>query len=129
VQLRDAYEEFRSRGAAIVAIGMGTPIEAAAFKREQNLPFHLLVDRARQSYRAAGMRVAPWSKVAGPAVWARGLKAIRGRGLRSARQDPRQLGGVIVVGRGGQVLYEHRSKTSADNPPLTELLGAVDDHS
>ena len=41
------------------------------------------------------------------------------------KEDPFQLGGVIVADKGGQVVYSHMSKKSSDNPPTDEVIAAI----
>jgi peroxiredoxin len=121
--LRDHHEEFERLGATLLAIGMGTPEVAAHFRDKQEIPFPLLVDHRKQTYRALEIGRGSWMDVAGPKVWARGAKGVlTGKGVAVARQDPLQLGGAIVVEAGGRVRYMHRAKTSSDNPKPEELL-------
>jgi hypothetical protein len=121
--LRDHYQDFERAGANLLAIGMGVPEMAAHFRDAQGIPFPLLVDHKRQTYRALGIGRGSLIDVAGPRVWARGARSIlTGRGQGVPRQDPLQLGGAIVVETGGRVRYVHRAKTSSDNPKPEELL-------
>ncbi len=124
-QLRDAYESFRSEGADIAVIGMGTPEEAREFKERRAIPFRLLVDRTRDSYRAVEARRSVGGAL-GPKVWLPGAKSLlSGHSQAPARQDWRQLGATAVVAQGGRVLLLHRSEHAADNPPIDELLEAL----
>jgi hypothetical protein len=38
---------------------------------------------------------------------------------------PAQLGGVLVVAPGDDILYVHLAEDASDNPPNTEVLAAV----
>lgn len=126
-QLRGRYEEFQAKGANVAAIGMGTPGMAADFRDKKGMPFPLLVDANKQTYKALGLRRGSTKDVAGPRVWARGLKAFamgQTQGL-TIKQDPLQLGGAVVFDRGGEVKLVHRAEHSADNLPVGELLAAL----
>jgi hypothetical protein len=124
--LSERYDEFRSKGAAVVAIGMGRVDMARHFAETRAIPFRLLVDHDRESYRALGLRVGSLMDVAGPKVWMRGLKGtLQGHVSTLPKQDPKQMGGVMVVGSGGDVLYLHRAGASSDNPPIDEVLAAL----
>lgn len=125
--MRDRYEDFEGAGATVAAIGMGTTEMAADFATESNIPFPLLVDSSRQSYRALEIDKGSWSDVIGPRVWRHGLAAIReGHKLSTMpKQDPRQLGGAAVIAPGGEVRYLHRATTSSDLAPVEELLHAL----
>jgi hypothetical protein len=121
--LRDHHEDFERVGANLLAIGMGIPEMAAHFRDTQEIPFPLLVDHRKQTYRALEIGRGSWMDVAGPKVWARSAKSIlSGKGQGVPKQDPLQLGGAIVVEAGGRVRYMHRAKTSSDNPKPEELL-------
>jgi hypothetical protein len=124
--LRDHHEDFERVGANLLAIGMGIPEMAAHFRDSQKIPFPLLVDHRKQTYRALEIGRGSWMDVAGPKVWARSAKSIlSGKGQGVPKQDPLQLGGAIVVDAGGRVRYMHRAKTSSDNPKPEELLEQV----
>lgn len=126
MQLRDRYEEFVSAGAEVVAIGMGAGQRARAFKEEMQIPFPLLVDRTRETYRLLELERGSWGDVVGPKVWVKGLKSLGGgNAQRWPQEDPRQLGGAAVVLRGGQLAFAHRARSSADNVPVDRLLEAL----
>jgi peroxiredoxin len=124
--LRGRYGEFQKKDAEVAAIGMGLPEMAADFREKQDIPFPLLVDRTKETYRALEMKRGTLWEVAGPPVWFRFAKGIlTGHGGGKPKQDPLQMGGVLVVDRGGEVLYEFRSSTSSENPPVDEVLAAL----
>ena len=123
--MRDASGEIESRAARVVSIGMGTPAQAADFKRRSSLPFTLLVDKDRATYRAVGLERSV-RKTVGPQVWAKGLASIaRGNLLSPARQDFMQLGATVVVAPGGTVQFFHRARDASDNAPLDAILRAL----
>lgn len=119
-------EEFHSRGAAIAAIGMGIAEMAADFREKQNVGFPLLVDRTKQTYRALQMKRGSAWDVLGPQNWVRFAKGVvTGHGVDKPKQDPMQMGGVIVAEKGGTVRYTFRASAAADTPPIDEVLGAL----
>ena len=123
--MRDRYDEFKERGIDVVAIGMGIPGMAAHFRDEQKIPFPLLVDHNKQTYRALGIkRTGAWN-VYGPPVWVKGIRSILAYGNKIPKQDPFQLGGVVVADKGGEVLFVHRATASSDNAPVDRILAAV----
>lgn len=110
-----------------MSIGMGWPAAAADFKEQFEVPFPVLVDRTKETYRALELgRGTPW-QILGPPVWRRTIKSlVSGHGLTPRpKQDPMQLGGVIVADRGGDIRYSYASKTSSDNPPTNEVIAAL----
>jgi peroxiredoxin len=124
--LSGRFEEFQAKGAGIAAIGMGIPEMAADFREKQSVPFPLLVDRTKETYRALEMKRGTLWEVAGPPVWLRYAKGmLSGHGVEKPKQDPLQMGGVLVVDRGGKTLYEFRSSNASENPPVDEVLAAL----
>jgi peroxiredoxin len=123
--LRDSADEFEAVGAEIVAIGMGIPAMAADFKATQQIPFRLLVDQDQRTYRALELGRSVVGAT-GPQVWLKGAKSVlKGHGIARARQDWQQLGGSMVVDKGGRVLLVHRASDAADNAPVRKLLEAL----
>jgi hypothetical protein len=126
VQLRDRYEEFVSAGAEVVAIGMGASHRGKTFRDEMKVPFPLLVDRTKETYRLLELDRGSWNDVVGPPVWRRGLNSLlHGNRQRWPKEDPRQLGGAAVVLPGSRMAFVHRAKSAADNVPIDRLLEAL----
>jgi hypothetical protein len=102
---------------------MGMRGEASSFKRRQDIPFRLLYDTTRSTYKLMKIPLGSWMNVAGPGVWVEGVQSLaKGNKQRMPRQSPKQLGGVAVIASGGDLLYLHRSRTAADNTPADELI-------
>jgi peroxiredoxin len=124
--LRGRYEEVTSKGAELVAIGMGWPAAAADFREHERIPFPLIVDHTKKTYRALDMKRGGRIDIVGPSVLWRGAKSFLGGNKQSRpKQDPVQLGGAVVVDADGEVLYVHRSENSSDNVPAEELIAAL----
>lgn len=125
MQLRDAREEFTSRGARLAAIGMGWPEAAAHFRDTYEIPFPLLVDHTKETYRALEFKRSA-ARAFGPQVWLGFTKNLfSGHRSALAKQDPTQLSGAVVTDRSGNVLLLHRASSSADNAPIEALLKAI----
>jgi len=106
---------------------MGRPDMAAHFQQTQDIPFTLLVDDTKETYRILEIRRGSAMDVIGPKVWLRGAKNIlTGKGQALPQQDPLQLGGTAVVAPGGEIRYLHRAGTSSDNAPIAALLEALE---
>ena len=119
-------EEFTAKGARLAAIGMGIPEMAADFRDKQGIGFPLLVDRTKQTYRALEMKRGNLWDVLGPKNWMRFAKGmVTGHGVDKPKQDPLQMGGVIVAEQGGKVRYTFRASAAADNPTVDEVLEAL----
>lgn len=98
---------------------------AAHFKEDQQIPFPLLVDHKKETYRALHMKhSSPWS-IYGPTVWIKGIKSIAQHGNKFPKQDPLQLGGIVVADKGGKILYTFRANASSEVAPLDEVVAAL----
>jgi peroxiredoxin len=134
VQLHRAREDFEAAGVRLAVIGIGTPRDAAEFRRAQGVDLPLLADPDRRTYELAGAKVATLGEIAGPKVILKGIKrtlASRWRqGSIAVHQGPimghaAQLGGVLIVAPDGSVRYAHLSDDSSDNAPVREVIAAA----
>ena len=125
--MRTRYDEIKDKGAELVAIGMGWPAAAADFREQFDVPFPLIVDHTKETYRALEFGKATLMQLVGPAVWLRAAKSLLGgHGMTTKpKEDPTQLGGVVVADQGGAIVYRYVSKTQADNPPTDEVIAAL----
>lgn len=124
--MRDRRKEFEDLDAEIVTIGMGIPPMAADFKDKQDIPFLVIVDRTKETYRMLGLGRGNLWDLIGPHVWLRFAKGmLTGHGVATPQQDPYQLGGAVVLEKGGDVKHVHRAKDPADTLPVDDLLAAL----
>lgn len=108
----------------MVVIGMGATETARRFKAGYSLPFTVLVDKKKESYRLLGLKRGSIAEVMGPRVWAKGAMSLLKHGQGVAKEDPLQLGGVAIV-KDGEPVFIYRSRTSSDNAPVDALLEAL----
>ena len=122
-----ARDRFEAAGVKLVLIGQLTPRQAGHFRRTQNIELPVLADKDRASYKAAGAKVATFSELLGPKVVAKGLRTARQTGQRQGRTlgHPAQLGGVLVIAPGGEVVWSHMADDASDNASPEEILAAV----
>jgi hypothetical protein len=128
VQLHRARGDLEATGGAIVLIGQATPRHAAHFHRRLELdPWPLLADEKRVSYRAVGAKVATMTELLGPKVVAKGVRASRRSGVVQGRTigHPAQLGGVIVVRPGDEIVWSHLSEDASDNASADDIAAAL----
>lgn len=135
VQLREEHDRISSAGADVGLVGHGDPRAAAAFATTKRLPFPLLLDRDRGTYRAYGLVMGRATQVLNPRVALPWIKAefseeTRQRGLKggSFLQMPGTFvidTGGIVRARGGTIRMAHRNRNFADAPRIERLLQAV----
>lgn len=124
--MRDRFDELSATGANFAAIGMGRVDMAAYFRDEFQIPFPLLVDHKRETYRALDIRRGTWWDVVGPHMWLDFTKRlIKGQASTKVQNDPLQLGGLAIVEPGGSIRKIHRAGNPADNMPVDELLALL----
>ena len=125
-QLRAHETEFREKGAALAAIGLGDRNYARLFREETGIDFPLLVDEDRKAYRAAGLKRANLLHLfrSDNAAARKRAHAAGHKQLRTGK-NPFQLGASFVFGPGNVDRYAHLSQTFGDNAPVADLLAAL----
>jgi hypothetical protein len=126
-QLRDALAEIRALGAELVAVGSGTPQQAAWFVEDQHADFPVLTDPTRQAFAALEFRRGIASTM-GPRAALRFARAFA-RGFRqppgAPKGDALQQGGVLIVLPGGEVRWRHTSEVAGDHPEQRAVIDAL----
>jgi alkyl-hydroperoxide reductase/thiol specific antioxidant family protein len=137
VQLHRDRERFRAAGVELVVIGQGRPEQAEHFRRSQGVEeLELLVDKGRESYKAAGTKIATFNELLGPRVVLKGLRRSATSRVHQGRTvgHPAQLGGVLLVMPDGSIPYAHLPRMPATTPrttrswPRSSGRFAVDEH-
>jgi hypothetical protein len=124
VQLHRARERFTEAGMGLVLIGQATPRQARAFRRKTGIDLPVLADEERETYRRAGFRRAGLAQLVGPSSVLAGVR----HGARSRVTQGRvvgdvaQLGGAMVVRRGGAPAWRTASEHAGDTVEPDELL-------
>ena len=127
MQLHRAREEFEGAGAKLVLIGQATPRHAAHFRRKLDIDLPVLADEERTTYKIAGFPRASVGQLLGPKSVLSGVK----HGARSRVTqgriigDAAQLGGAMVIGPGGEVVFRQQPANAGDTIEAEELLEAV----
>ena len=129
MQLYRDRERFRAAGVELVVIGQGRPDQAQDFRRSQGVEeLELLVDKGRESYKAAGTKMATFNELLGPRVVLKGIRRAAASRVHQGRTvgHPAQLGGVLLVMPDGSIPYAHLAEDAGDNPPNDEVLAAIE---
>jgi peroxiredoxin len=129
VALEGARSEFDAAGVRVVLVGQATPRQAAHFRRRLEIDLPVLADEGRESYRAAGAKVATAGELLGPRSVTQGLRrTFESRGkVHQGRiiGHPAQLGGAMVIAPGGEVIWSHMAEEASDNATPEEILTAA----
>ncbi|HKN93635.1 MAG TPA: AhpC/TSA family protein [Thermoleophilaceae bacterium] len=127
MQLHRDRSKFDAAGVRLAVIGQGTPAHAQHFRETQEVDLPMYVDEARDSYKAAGTKIATGAELIGPRMVAKGASVGRRDGVHQGRiiGHAAQLGGVMVVRPGNEIVYVHLADDAGDNPPNEEVLEAA----
>lgn len=115
-----------------MAVGQGRGDEAARFCAELGLDYACLGDPGRESYRRLSLtRDSWWNVTAAPFLEDPKLafSRIRHASLKGSlmkHTDVLQLGGVVVIDRGGAIRYLYRARRTDDYPPTSEIVAELD---
>jgi len=126
-RLRDAYPELTKRRINVVAVGVGTPSNAAEFATWLKLPFPVFGCPDTSIHAAWGLGRATAGSMLDPGLVAAGARALLGGNIQSKPTgDSRQLPGMFIVDQQGSVRWARPGRHSGDNPTNEELLEAID---
>lgn len=109
-QLSAAYEEFRARGAQVLAISNDAVRKGKDALAKIGPPYPVLVDQDSRVIREYGVTVAGPRD---PLAWAFGKRAYA---------HP----AVIIVDRSGRVAWTYRGRNYRDRPKIRTILDALD---
>ena len=125
--MRQKHGEFEARGAAVLAVSFEPRDRLFQLSRQLQLPFPLLSDQERDSYRAYGLQRGYWRQIFSPQTVLAYVKLlVQGRLYHFRRSDLRQLGGDFIVDPEGVIRYQNRSAAPHDRPSVDELMREVD---
>jgi hypothetical protein len=124
--LRGAIPKIHKKGAEFVVVGNGKPFMASAFREEMQLSTPLYTDPTLRAYQLAGFQYGARRTFNLKSIW-HGIRAFRA-GFRQKKTQgaPLQQGGVLVVRKGGEIVYGYASNEAGDHPPVEDILAAVE---
>ena len=125
--MRDRLDEMGD-DTAVALITFTSRPDAQQYLDRIDLPFPLLLDPSRGTYRAYGLGRGSRRRVWGARAARRYLDIIREQGwanVRRPREDPLQLGGDFVIDPAGRLSWGFWGDGPDDRPPISELVAAV----
>jgi peroxiredoxin len=126
VMLRDRYDEIKTQGGEIVAVGTGDQRYAEAFARDENIPYLVLVDDDAVAAHAASLQTLNWFQLLHPRTWkASWQTSRRGHHTHKPGMRVKQIGATFVIGAGDQVRYEHMDIDSTDHAEIDKVVAAL----
>ena len=126
MQLRRKAKAFRELGAQVVLVGLGTPEETAAFKKQYKIPFPMIADPDKALFKAFHLKQASATAFLSPVMAVKGISALlRGYGIGLPSGDVRQLPGVFIIDTHGVIRYRYYAESPADHPAPDVLLEEI----
>ena len=127
MQLHRSKAQFEDNGFQVVLVGLGTPDQAQAFKKQFSLSFPIICDPEKKLYQTYGLGRGSVASLASPTLLLKGLKTLsRGHTPGAPQGDVMQMPGVFLIDTSGNIRYAHYSKDPSDNPPIGTLLALKD---
>ena len=127
VQTIKHRDEFSRIGAEVVLVAFHDPeLVMANLVRELELPYTLLLDPSRQTYRRWGLEQATWRTFLPPGLYRAALRMWRqGEKDMAHIPGPIQMGGDFVVNREGRLTFVKYMKSYHDRAKVPVLLSAL----
>ena len=124
-QLRRHHHEIKSYGARLVLVGNGSVAQAAWFKNDQSVEEPIYTDPTLKVYERAHFRRDLGGLLAPQGILHAARALGRGHMQSGVKGDALQLGGTLLVDRGGELLWRHASETAGDHPSWSEVEAAL----
>ena len=129
IRMGKALGDFEAAGAQVVAVFQYSAEATRDFCASRKVPFDCLGDPNREAYAQVEVGRGRRDQVLGRKIAGSYLKTVlRSRVIGSAKapvEEMLQLPGTFVVGSDGRVRFAHYAVSSADNPPVADVLAAV----
>ena len=119
--------DFERIGAEVMFVAYHDPeLLMAKMLRDLDLPFALLLDPARATYRQWGLEQATLRNWLSPGFYLGVAKFILAREPNlGTTPGPVQMGGDFVVGRDGRLTFVNLMKSFHDRAPIAQLLSVL----
>jgi peroxiredoxin len=125
--LRDHAAEFDRRHVKILVVTFESGYFARSYIEETSLPWPLLIDDKRETYKNYMFISASFWNIWGPKTWWVYLKEIlKGEKFRKSEGDIFQRGGDVLIDPKGLVRLHHIGKGPADRPTVEMILKKID---
>ena len=124
--MRRRYTEIQALGGVVVGVSFESRDLLFQMSRQMQLPFPLLSDPEKDTYRAYGLNSGKLRQIFGPGtVWAYAKLLAAGQMYHFRRSDFLQLGANFVIDAAGAVRYEFRSGAPHERPTLDLMIDTL----
>lgn len=121
-------DDFARIGASVVMIAYHDPEQVMTnLVRELELPYTLLLDPSRQTYRRWGLEQATWRNALSPGLYVAAIRMkLSGvKEMPAIPGPPTQMGGDFVIDREGRLTFVKYMKSFHDRAKVPVLLSAL----
>lgn len=119
------YERLRAAGYGVIAVGHAPPEVVGKFIDREKIPFPIVTDMGRESYRYLHLgRVSFWHFLR-PRILLNFIKLLfRGEKIRrlTGTEDVFQLGGDFLIDRNRRILQRYPSRDATDRPSVETIF-------
>lgn len=125
------YDRLKANGIDVIAVGHAPPAVTTRFVERDQLPFPVVTDVSKASYREMGLTRVPFIHFFKPRiVWDAIKKMLRGEKFRrlTRTEDILQLGGDFLIDRDRKVLYAYPSIDATDRAGADAMLSWKQSH-
>ncbi|QEL18134.1 peroxiredoxin-like family protein [Limnoglobus roseus] len=119
------YERLQEAGIHVLGVGHAPPPVVTQFLERNPIPFPVVTDVSRESYKAMGLPRVPLRHFLRPRILLdffrllfKGEKILR----LTHTEDIQQLGGDYLIGRDRKILYVYPSRDATDRVSVETLL-------
>lgn len=122
-QIEDELETLNAK-VAVVTFEVNVVVEN--YVRQSEMSWPVLIDSERDLYHAYGMDRGKWWDLAGPKTILAYFKLFaKGRTLKKATGDVKQLGGDVIVDPEGIVRMHFVGQGPSDRPSIEEMTAVI----
>jgi peroxiredoxin len=124
--LDQAHDEIRDAGGEVVCVFQYRAHPTRNFCAQRGVELECLGDPEKDAYDAVGLERGGAKELASPKVALGALRAaVKGQLPGMPEGDTALMPATFVVGSDGKLAYAHYNADQSDNPPMSEVLAAV----
>ena len=125
MQLHHQIDAIHNAGAELYVIGNGSPSFMAGFREQTSWNGPLYTDPSLAVFKAAGLKRGVANTIDPRGLFGAVKALANGHRQGRTQGDTWQQGGVLVVAKGGAVIWQHASDRPGDNAHPGEIIVAL----
>jgi alkyl-hydroperoxide reductase/thiol specific antioxidant family protein len=123
--LRGRRDEIEQAGAQLVFVGNGSVAHARRFQERFVPGIPVYTDPGLQAYAGLGFKRSVGATLGPSSALAFARATFKGHRQTSVEGDAWQQGGLVVMARGGELLYVQRNRDAGARPDIDAALRAL----